>query len=96
MPTSVLRQGWTRAVQATQIFADPKIHPADPLNSFVAFPGSAAREITVQEATQSDLEHRERIWSEDITMMPIQPKEQRPIPTLEHGLDRVLFKYFPS
>jgi hypothetical protein len=73
--------------------ADPKIHPADPTNAYPEFPGTAAREVVREKANVSDLNHLERVSSEDIIMTPIHPKEQRPVPTLEHGLDRVLFKY---
>ena len=72
------------------------IHPADPLNSFTAFPGSAVREVVKEYEVPAELEHRERLWSEDIKMNPIPPSEVRPVPVLEHGLDRVLFKYSHS
>ena len=34
-----------------------------------------------------------RLRPEDIKMVPVKPLVERPVPTLEHGLDRVLFKY---
>ena len=70
----------------TQSLPDPKVHPADPINQFPEFPGTAAREIVTEEKDGN------RLWSESIEMTPIQSKEFRPVPTLEHGLDRVLFK----
>jgi hypothetical protein len=75
--------------------AEPKVHPGDPTNAFPEFPGSAVREVIREKADASELDHLERISSEDIIMTPIHPKEYRPVPTLEHGLDRVLFKYIP-
>jgi hypothetical protein len=53
------------------------------------------RGISPEESTceQAELPKIERIWSESIEMTPVKPQEQRPIPTLEHNLDRVLFKY---
>jgi hypothetical protein len=93
---SPLNQIRAREYKLTQTVADPKIHPADPLNSFPAFPGTAAREVITEQVVSNKLEHLERIWSEDIKLTPVQPKEKRPIPVLEHGLDRVLFKYVLS
>jgi hypothetical protein len=93
---SPLNQIRAREYKLTQTVADPKIHPADPLNSFSAFPGTAAREVITEQVVSNKLEHLERIWSEDIKLTPVQPKEKRPIPVLEHGLDRVLFKYVLS
>jgi hypothetical protein len=88
-----------RARMDGQLVPDPKFHPADPLNSFLRFPGSAKREdveIKANSADETIFDEDKTTWSEDIVMTPIQPKEFRPIPTLEHGLDRVLFKYaFP-
>lgn len=52
--------------------------------------GTSSEESTCE---QADLPKIERIWSESIEMTPVKPQEQRPIPTLEHNLDRVLFKY---
>jgi hypothetical protein len=76
---------------------DPKFHPNDPLNSFLGFPRSATREGFKNKANSEEtvLDKLQKTWSEDIVMTPVQPKEFRPIPTLEHGLDRVLFKYVP-
>src|SRR5579859_1105944 len=94
-PDAVSPLARARAYQAVQTAFDPKIHPGDPINTHTAFPGTAVREIITEQVEVGDLDHRERIWSEDIKMTPIQPKEIRPVPTLEHGLDRVLFKYPP-
>ena len=60
------------------------------MTQFPEFPGTAAREIVSEEITPNDISAK--IWSESIEMAPIQPEEIRPVPTLEHGLDRVLFK----
>jgi len=79
-----------RSYVVTQTLPDPKIHPADPINQFPEFPGTAAREIVSEEMKTNDIS--QKLWSESIEMTPIQPKEFRPVPTLEHGLDRVLFK----
>jgi len=79
-----------RTYVITQTLPDPKIHPADPISQFPEFPGTAAREIVSEEMKANDI--GQKIWSESIEMTPIQPKEFRPVPTLEHGLDRVLFK----
>jgi hypothetical protein len=79
-----------RSYVVTQSLPDPKIHPADPINQFPEFPGTAAREIVSEEMKVNGL--GQKLWSESIEMTPIQPKEFRPVPTLEHGLDRVLFK----
>lgn len=81
-----------RAYQVTQGVPDSKIHPGDPLFANSGYNGSAVREIVTQEAERRGSDNCERIWSEDIEMKPIQPPEFRPVPTLEHGLDRVLFK----
>lgn len=80
-----------------RLVSDPKFHPYDPLNSFLGFPRSAAREGIKNKANSEEtaLDNLKKTWSEDIVMTPVQPKEFRPIPTLEHGLDRVLFKYVP-
>lgn len=94
-PDAVSPLARARAYQVTQTSSDPKIHPGDPINSHDAFPGTAVRDIVTEEIQASELDHRDRIWSEDIKMTPVQPKELRPVPTLEHGLDRVLFKYLP-
>ena len=79
-----------RAYQV-QTPSDPKVHPGDPLNTHNPFPGTAVREIVTEQA-ETGLDRAPRVWSEDIKMTPVQPKEIRPVPTLEHGLDRVLFK----
>jgi hypothetical protein len=92
-PGSPLSQARIKAVEETQTLPQTQIHPADPINSFASFPGSAVREVVKEFEEPGNLEHRERIWSEDIEMKAVQPLEVRPIPVLEHGLDRVLFKY---
>jgi hypothetical protein len=92
-PDAVSPLSRVRVYQAVQTVGEPKIHPGDPIYTPTAFPGTAVREIITEQPEVGDLDHRERIWSEDIKMTPIQPKEFRPVPTLEHGLDRVLFKY---
>ena len=76
----------------TRAVAEPKVHPADPSVKFPEFPGTAVREVVLENDGTVDLDNRERISIKDITMTSIQPKECRPVPTLEHGLDRVLFK----
>lgn len=97
--TKVSRQSPLEQIRARvdELVSDPKFHPNDPLNSFLGFPGSATRDGTKVKASsaQTILEGLQKTWSEDIVMTPVQPKEFRPIPTLEHGLDRVLFKYVP-
>ena len=82
------------AYTVSHIIAERKIHPADPTNAYPEFPGTAVREV-VRETVESAEVNKQRLSSEDIIMTPIQPKEYRPVPTLEHGLDRVLFKYSP-
>ena len=92
---SPLTQSRIKAIEQSQSIPDSDIHPADPLNSFTAFPGSAVRDVVKEFSEPENLEHRERLWSEDIKMKPVQPPEIRPVPVLEHGLDRVLFKFGP-
>lgn len=77
----------------SHITAERKIHPADPTNAYPEFPGTAVREVVHEKVESGEVNKQERLSSEDIIMTPIQPKEYRPVPTLEHGLDRVLFKY---
>ena len=80
------------AYTVSHIIAERKIHPADPTNAFPEFPGTAVREVVRETVESDEMNTQERLSSEDIIMTPIQPKEYRPVPTLEHGLDRVLFK----
>jgi hypothetical protein len=84
-------------------------HPADPASGIPSFPGSAAREIVRQvqnlqeEEEETKVGPRKRgamysgvkVSARDVEMRPIHPKDPRPVPTLEHGLDRVLFKSPP-
>ena len=81
-------------------------HPDDPANKVPLFPGSAARKVireVMKGAGKGSKKGKslrpspsERISAKDIQMKPIEPKEHRPVPTLEHGLDRVLFKFPPT
>ena len=92
-PTKTGISPLARAYQVTQAISETKIHPGDPLFANAPFSGSAVREIITEDVETGDSDTHERIWSEDIQMKPVQPPEIRPVPTLEHGLDRVLFKY---
>jgi hypothetical protein len=95
--------------QITHVIQEQVGHPADPASGIPAFPGSAAREIVrqVQHLQEEEVETKVgprkrggtyngvRISAKDVEMKPIHPKDPRPVPTLEHGLDRVLFKFSP-
>ena len=84
----------TFQVKEAQILGNFDGHPGDPLYAGMRrFPGTAAREVLVEETGEGTVEFQDRIASEDVKLTPVQPKEKRPVPTLEHGLDRVLFKY---
>ena len=81
-------------------------HPGDPENDVPALPGRFSSETLRDLQGNGSKKGKKgrflrpsplgRISAQDIQMKPIQPKEHRPIPTLEHGLDRVLFKFPPT
>lgn len=92
-PLSPLALARLKVSEAPEKLPDTGVHPGDPINSFTGFPGTAVREVVKEAEETENLEHRERIWSEDIQMKAVAPLEERPVPVLEHGLDRVLFKH---
>jgi hypothetical protein len=95
--------------QVTHAIQEQVGHPADPASAIPAFPGTAAREIVRQvhhleegeEMTKVGPRKKGAVYNgvkiraKDVEMRPIHPKDPRPVPTLEHGLDRVLFKLPP-
>ena len=91
--------------KVTQPVQGSQQHPDDPANKVPLFPGSAARRVVREMMNEVNGSKKgkslrpspsERIAAKDIQMKPIEPKEHRPVPTLEHGLDRVLFKFPPT